>query len=237
MQGAFDSSKLSKYHVSSTIIQKGDLLSIIVYSDNPAATAIYNQPIMGGNMSMGGGGAFSGAASVPTTPGYLVDDEGYILLQSLGKLYVEGLNKAQLADLLNDKLKPFLTNPYCNIRFLNYKITIIGDVARPGVYVIPSEQMNLLEALGLAGDLNITARRDNVRIIREQNGKRETGVVDLRQTDLFLSPYYQLKQNDIIYVDLSKVKAANNDQIVVRNIGLATGIISTLALLVTIFRR
>ncbi len=233
MQGTFDTSKLSDYRIPVPRIQKGDLLSIIVYSDNPTATAIYNQSIVAA-----GGGLSGNTAGGGTTPGYLVDEEGNIQFQGIGKMHIEGLTKSQLTDMLNSKLKDtLLTNPYFNIRFLNYKITLIGDVAKPGVYTIPAERVNILEALGLAGDLNITARRDNIRIIREQNGKREIGVIDLRQPDIFNSPFYQLEQNDIVYIDLTKNKAAANDAVVVRNIGLATSIISTIAIIVTVLKR
>jgi polysaccharide biosynthesis/export protein len=235
MQGAFDTSKLSKYNLPVPTVQKGDLLSIIVYSNNPAATAIYNQSMLGG--TTGSGSNSGGATTSPSSPGYLVDEEGNIQFQGIGKLHVEGLNKTHLTELLNSKLTAFLQDPYYNIRFINYKITLIGDVARPGVYSIPSERVNLLEALGLAGDLNITARRDNVRVIREQNGKRGFGVIDLREPDLFNNPYYQLQQNDIIYVDLGKSKAVANDAVAVRNIGLATTIISTIAIIVTVLKR
>jgi polysaccharide biosynthesis/export protein len=238
MQGGFDTTKLAKYVVPVPVIQKGDLLSIMVYSDNPTATAIYNQSLTAGSSASGTTGLGNNPGLIsPASPGYLVDELGDIQFQGVGKLHVEGLSKSQLTDLLNSRLKDFLQNPYYNIRFLNYKITIIGDVARPGVYTIPTERVNLLEALGLAGDLNITARRENIIIIREQNGRREFGTIDLRQPDLFLSKFYQLQQNDIVYVDLNKNKAAQNDQTTVRNIGLAASIVSTIAIVLTVFRR
>jgi len=226
LQGNLDTAKLSAYTVPDPIIQKGDIISIIVFSNNKTASEIYNQPM-----------SSSATGSALQAPGYLVDNQGNIQFQGLGNLYVEGLNKAQLTDTLYNKLKEFLTNPYFNIRFVNFKVTIIGDVARPGSYTIPSEGVNILEALGLAGDLNITARRDNVRVIREQNGRRAFGLIDLRQADIFTSPFYQLKQNDVIYVDLSKSKAAASDQTTARNISVAATVISTLALLYSIFKK
>lgn len=233
MQGTFDTSKLARYDPYIPTIQKGDLLGIIVYSDNPEATAIYNQSISGSGVISGAGGT----TASPSAPGYLVDEEGDIHFQGIGKLRVVGLNKPQLTNLLNSKLSAYLKNPYYNIRFLNFKITVIGDVAHPAAYSIPSEKVNILEALGLAGDLNITARRDNVRIIREQNGNRTIGLIDLRQNDIFKSEFYHLQQNDIVYVDLTKNKAAANDAVVVRNIGLATSIISTIAIIVSVIKR
>ncbi|MEO5891125.1 MAG: polysaccharide biosynthesis/export family protein [Ferruginibacter sp.] len=232
MQGSFDTAKLSSYSIPEPVIQKGDLMGIVVYSDNPGATTIYNQSLTGGTTVS--------ASTLPTAsaPGYLVDNEGNIQFQGVGKLQVEGLTKAGLASLLNTKLKDILlTNPYYNIRFLNYKITIIGDVAKPSVYSVPSEKVNILEALSLAGDLNITARRDNVRVIREENGKRTFGVIDLRQPDIFNNNFYYLHQNDIVYVDFTKQKAASSDQTTVRNITIATSIVSTIAIIISVLRR
>jgi len=229
MQGGFDTAKLSSYTMPAQVIQKGDLLSITVYSDNAAATVIYNQSAVNSNLSGNGGTNSLG--------GYLVDEEGNIQFQGIGTLHVEGLTKTGLASLLNSKLTTFLQNPYYSIRFLNYKITVIGDVAKPGVYTIPSERVNILEAVGLAGDLNITARRDNIIIIRENNGKRTFGSIDLRRPDIFANPFYQLQQNDIIYVDLTKVKAAANDQTAVRNITIAATVVSTIAIIISILRR
>jgi polysaccharide export outer membrane protein len=235
MQGSFDTAKLSSYTIPQPVIQQGDLLSIIVYSDNPMATAIYNQSVT--SSTTGGTGTSAGSANSPSSAGYLVDEHGNILFQGIGNLHAEGLSKAALADTLTERLKPYLTNAYFNIRFLNFKITLIGDVARPSVYNIPSEKVNILEALGLAGDLNVTARRDNVLIIREQNGKRTWGRIDLTKPDIFNSPFYQLQQNDVVYIDLTKNKAAANDVITIRNISVATAVASTLAIIYSIFRK
>jgi len=239
MQGDFDTTKLGTYIIPAPVIQKGDLLSITVFSDNPVATAIYNQSVV--STSSTGGTGTTGNSGVPTSgspsSGYLVDEEGNIQFQGIGKLHVEGLTKADLISLLNSKLSAFLQNPYYTIRFLNYKITVIGDVAKPAVYSVPSERINIIEAIGLAGDLNITARRDNIRIIREQNGKRTFGQIDLRRPDIFNHAFYQLHQNDIVYVDFTKSKAVANDAVAIRNIGLITSILSTLAIIVTIFKR
>lgn len=235
MQGSFDTAKLSTYNIPIPVIQKGDLLSISVFSDNATTTAIYNQSAV-----TGPSGLSTGATGVTSSssPGYLVDDEGNIQFQGVGKLHIQGLTKSGLIDLLNSKLKDtLLTNPYYNIRFLNYKITIIGDVARPSLYSIPSEKVNILEAISLAGDLNISARRDNILVIREQNGKRTFGTIDLRTPNLFNNPFYQLQQNDIIYVDLSKAKAAANDQTTVRNITIGATLISTIAIVISVIRR
>ncbi|MBN9379419.1 MAG: polysaccharide biosynthesis/export family protein [Chitinophagaceae bacterium] len=242
MQGQFDTARLSQINVSDPIIQKGDILSIIVYSDNPQATALYNQSIIitpsagGGDSKESGGssGGFSGAS--PTTPGYLVDELGNIQFQSLGVLHVEGLTRGGVRALLDSSLKNYLKNPYYTIRFLNYKFTMLGEVARQGVYSIPGDHVNLLEAIGMAGDLTFYGRRDNVLIIRVNNGKREYARLDLTKPEIMASPYFYLQQNDVVYVEQNRKKVAANDQVTYRNITIGTSLVSVIALLYTIIR-
>ena len=251
MQGKFDTAKLSQIVVSDPIIQKGDLLSIIVYSDNPTATALYNQSVMSGggggavpsgtNTNAGGGtGSTSGAqqgVTSPSSPGYLVDENGNIQFQGLGVLHIEGFTKSQLKGLLDSKLKDtLLKNPYYTIRFLNYKFTMLGEVTRPGVFNIPGERISLLDAIGLAGDLTFYGRRDNVLIIRENNGKREFQRLDLTKPEVMASPYFYLQQSDVVYVEPTRKKVAASDQLTARNVAIAASIVSTLAIVYSIFR-
>jgi len=233
--------------VADPIIQKGDLLSIIVYSDNPEATKIYNQSLIvssssgssiGGSTDAGVGGSpgLSGGGSI-TAPGYLVDENGDIRFQGLGILHIEGMTIADVKKLLDSKLKDtLLTNPYYNIRFLNYRFTMLGEITRPGIFTIPSGHINLLEAFALGGDLTFYARRDNILIIREINGKREFVRLDVTRPDIMASPYFYLQQNDMVIVEQNKKKSIANDQLTTRNIGIATSIISTIAILYSILR-
>lgn len=241
MQGKFDTAALSKINPPDQVIQKGDNMSIIVYSDNPEATKIYNQPlIVSGSPSIGGSssGAQGGpTGSLPTSPGYLVDENGNIEFQGLGLLHVEGLSKPQLKDTLTSRLKDLLTNVYCTIRFLNHKFTVLGEVGKPGIISIPDESVNLLEAISLSGDLTFYGRRDNVLIIREEDGKRIFGRLDLTKPEIMASPYFYLKQNDIVIVEPTRKKIVANDQVTVRNISIAATVVSTLALLYSIFRK
>lgn len=227
VQGRFDTAQLSRYVVKEPVIQKGDLLSITVYSDNPAATALYNSPNVAGSPISGSAG----------TSGYLVDEEGNIQFQGIGSLSVGGLTKKQLTALLDTKLTLYLKNPYYNIRFLNYKVTLIGEVGHEGQYTIPNERMNIFEAVGLAGGLTVYAKRQNVMLIRESNGKREFARLDLTNPELFNSPYYFLQQNDMIIVEQSRNKIANTDQTLARNISLTASVISTLGFIYTIIRQ
>ena len=250
MQGKFDTTKLSEVHFTEPVVRKGDLLSIIVYSDNPTATALYNQALIavssggasqsgsGANGAGGGSGSNAGAAGAgsPTTPGYLVDENGDIDFQGLGRLHVEGLTKNQLKDSLDIRLKDYLKNPYYTIRFMNYRFTVLGEVMHPGIFGIPGEHVSLLEAIGLAGDLTFYGRRENVLVIRETNGKREWGRLDLTKPEIMSSPYFYLQQNDVVIVEATKKKVAASDQVTARNVTIAATIISALAILYSIFR-
>jgi polysaccharide export outer membrane protein len=245
LQGQFDTTKLSQLSNAEPVIRKGDILSIVVFSDNPEATKIYNQTvILSSSTSPGaGGGAITGTGTTegmtggnPNPGGYQVDENGNIVFQSLGLLHVEGMTKAQLKDTLDARLTKFLTNPYFNIRFLNYRFTMLGEVVRPGVISIPGEKINLLQALALAGDMTYYGRRDNVTVIRESNGKREFARLDLTKPEVISSPYFYLQQNDLVYIEASNKKAAANDVVTARNISLALAFISTFAIVYTLFR-
>jgi len=246
MQGKFDTARLSQIQISDPVIRKGDLLGIVVYSDNPGATSIYNQAVIPSNnpsgtgSGTGGSGSTAGAQTTgsPTTPGYQVDENGDIQFQGLGLLHVEGLTKNGIKALLDSKLKDsLLTHPYYSIRFLNYRFTMLGEVNKPGIFGIPGERVSILEALGLAGDLTFYGRRDNVLFIRETNGKREYGRLDLTKPEIMASPYFYLQQNDVVIVEANRKKVAASDQLTMRNISIATSVVSVLAILYSIFRK
>jgi polysaccharide export outer membrane protein len=243
MQGKFDTARLREVSVKENTIQKGDILSIIVYSDNPEATKIYNQSLItmgGGSGGVTGSGSNTGSQSVagnsPSAGGYQVDENGNITFQGLGLLHVDSLTRIQLKDTLIEKLKNYLVNPYVNIKFVNYKFTMLGEIARPGIFSIPSDHISLLEALGMAGDMTFYGRRDNILVVREQNGKREFARLDITKPDIMASPYFYLQSNDVVIVEPTRKKVAANDQTTFRNISIAASIISTLALLYSIFK-
>jgi polysaccharide export outer membrane protein len=138
---------------------------------------------------------------------------------------------------LDEKNGGPLMNPYYTVRFLNSHFTLLGEVSRPGNFSIPGEHVNLFEGLGMAGDMTFFGRRDNILIIRINNGKREFQRLDLTKPDVFKSPYYFLQQGDIVYVEASRKKLAANDQVTARNVSLAATIISTLAIIYSIFKK
>jgi len=242
MQGQFDTARLSQVHLQENIIHKGDLLSIIVFSDNPEATKIYNQPEIttaGTNVVSGSAGATGSqglTGNPPSTGGYLVDENGNIDFQGLGLLHVDSLTKSQLKDTLMQRLQNFLVNPYITVRFLNYRITMLGEVARPGIFSIPGDHTSLLEALGMAGDMTFYGRRDNILVIREQNGARQFGRLDITKPDVMASPFFYLQSNDVVIVEPTSKKVAATDQTTLRNVSIAASVISALAILYSIFK-
>jgi len=204
LQGDIDSTKYSQFKVPEQRIQKGDQISIAVFSDNAAASSMFNTgsvPLVNGAMGQSAGSGVSAAGNV-----YEVDQEGNIFFPQIGKLNVEGLTREGMTKLLDSKLKDkLLINPYYVIRFLNLKITVFGDVGAPGVYPLIRENTNIFEALTLAGDMTFFGKRENVLIIREKDGKRVFARIDVTKPDVFNSPYYYLQQNDIVFVDREDV--------------------------------
>jgi len=158
--------------------------------------------------------------SQPVLQSYLVDNEGNIDFPVLGKIEVMGKTKTQLEDLLKQELKVYLKEePVINVRFVNYKISVLGEVNRPNTFTVVNEKVNILEALALAGDLTIFGRRENVKLIREHaDGKKEIFIVNLNDSELVSSPYFYLQQNDILYVEPNKAKARNS------KVGASTGL-------------
>lgn len=235
LQGDIDSTKYSQFKVPEQRIQKGDQISIAVFSDNAAASAMFNTgsiPQATGAMGQSAGSGVSAAGNV-----YEVDQEGNIFFPKIGKLSVEGLTREGMTKLLDSKLKDkLLINPYYVIRFLNLKITVFGDVNSPGVYPLVRENTNIFEALTLAGDMTFFGKRENVLIIREKDGRRVFARIDVTKPDVFNSPYYYLQQNDIVFVDMRKGKVNTQNQAWVQNITLGLSIISGIAFLINLFR-
>jgi polysaccharide biosynthesis/export protein len=234
MQGSFDTARLSQIKLEEPTIQQGDMLNIIVYSDNPQATALYNQSLItAGSSSKSAASTSDVGGASPTSAGYLVDEKGNIQFQGLGTMHVEGLTKNQLNDTLTLRMKDYLSNAYFSIRFLNYRFTMIGELTKPGVYSIPGDHITILEALGMAGDISQFGRRDNVTVIRTVDGKRQFGRLDLTKPEIMASPYFYLQQNDMIIVDPNKVKAASTD-LTTRNIAIVATVVTTLAVILSL---
>lgn len=202
--GLNDGTITSNTPVPETVIQRNDILNISVSSLNPDASAIFNAPNIY-TYSLNGAGT-------NTLMGYLVSTEGTIQFPVLGTIKAAGLTKEELKGTITKKLvdQKLLTDPIVSVRFLNFRVTVLGEVNHPAVIPVPNEKISLLEAIGLAGDLTIYARRDNVLIVREdENGNKEIKRIDLNSTELLSSPYYYLRSNDIVYVEPNKARVAS----------------------------
>lgn len=207
-----------------TKIVVGDLLSIVVSGVDPKAVISFNSPIVSRYSP-----SSEEAYGQPILQSYLVDVDGNINFPVLGKIKLVGLKKSEATDLITEKLEPFLKNPIVTIGFVNYKVTVLGEVLRPGQYPVTNEKITVLDALGLAGDMTIYGRRDNVLIIRENDGKMEFARINLNSDDIFKSPYYYLQQNDYIYVEPNSVKTIS-----AQNLPLYLSGISTLGTMITL---
>jgi len=195
----------TSYEAPQPVIHKNDLLSIYVSSLNSEASLIYNAP--------GLSSTTAASANGPTVQnvGYLVNTEGNIQFPVLGTIKVEGLTTNELTDILADSLngRKLLIDPLVTVRFLNFRVTVLGEVGRPTVITVPNEKISILEAIGLAGDLTIYGKRDNVLLIREEEGKKIVHRVDLNSPATLTSAFYYLKTNDVIYVEPDKNKVAS----------------------------
>lgn len=235
LQGEIDSTKFSQFKVPDQKVQKGDQLSIAVFSDNAAASAMFNTGSVNGaanTVAQLPGSGVSNAGNV-----YEVDGEGMIFFPQIGKIKLEGLTKDGITALLNSKLSnKYLANPYYVINFMNLKITVFGDVNKPGVYPLTRANTNVFEALTLAGDLTFYGKRENILVIREQDGKRVFARIDLTKPDVFNSPYYYLQQNDMVFVDMRKGKVNGTDQAWLRNASLVLSILTTLTFFINVLR-
>ena len=218
-------------------IMPKDLLTIVVSCTSPELAVPFNLTVATPASAAGNNLLLT---TQPVLQPYLVDNEGKINFPVLGELKIGGLTKREAEQLIIDKLKPYIKEtPIVTVRMVNYKISVLGEVARPGTFTINNEKVNLLEALAMAGDMTVWGVRDNVKLIREgADGKQEIVTLDLNKAETILSPYYWLQQNDIVYVTPNKAKARNSD--IGNSTSLwfsATSILVSLAsLLVTIFK-
>jgi len=217
---------------NSPTIHTDDLLSITVMSIDAEAAKPFNLSTYG-QFAEGKGNFTSSNSKVE---GYLVDSNGEIDFPSIGKIKLSGYNRAEAADLIKSKLADYLKNPMVNIQILNFKITILGDVNKPGVYTIPNERITLIEAIGLAGDLNMTALRKNILVIRDTDGKKTETRIDFTSKELFNSSVFYLQQNDVIYVEPNRSKK-NSSAINTASISVFVSLTSLVITLITLLTR
>lgn len=199
----------SQYLYDAKIMPK-DELTISVNTTNPEVSLPFNLLMQNAYQQ---GRTISSGSSGTLMP-YLVDTEGCINYPIIGRLHVAGLTKRECERMIQEKIKPYLAeseNPIVTVRMSSYSISVLGEVARPGSYMVSREEINVFEALAQAGDLTIYGVRDRVKLIRKNaSGKKEIHTLNLNDANIINSPYFYLQQNDIIYVEPNKVKAQNS---------------------------
>ena len=217
-------------NVPATKFKVDDLVSIHVSSLNPEASAPFN-------LYRGGSGAGqNGSMGTPTDPvDYLIDQDGMIDFPVIGKLKISGLSPDELRTLLRNELADYLKDPIINIQIRNFRITVLGEVASPGNYPVLGEQLTILEALGLAGDITLRGKRDNILVIRDYDGAKVYTRVNLTSKDIMKSPAYYISQNDVIYVEpnrtgIRETSIGSNTALTVSIISL---LITTTAIILT----
>lgn len=230
LQNVTDSAGRGDVKIPELRIQKNDQLSIQIFSLSTKpeiSDAIYNQPSVGAGGQGDGGG------------GYFVDLNGNIEHHRLGVIHAEGLTKQQLAAEIKKRLTEpveLLKDPTVIIRFLNFTITVLGQVGHEGPIKVPGERVTILEAVGLAGGITDYGKKSNLRIVRETDGKREIGLIDLSSKNIFESPYYHLVQNDVIIVEPTTQKLKDADQArIASKISFAFTLVTVAATLANIF--
>lgn len=211
-------------------IMPKDELTILVQTTDPLTSEPFNLRSTGQTSSKN------------QITGYLVDNDGMINFPIVGKIHVAGLTKTECEDLIKSKIQPYLArteNPLVSVRTSSYRITVIGEVNKPGVIPVATEKISLVEALAEAGDMTIYGKRDNVLLVREdKSGEKHKVRLNMNDANIINSPYYYLQQNDIVYVEPHKVKARNtffgsNTSIFYSVIGITTSLVS---LLITVLR-
>lgn len=210
------------------VIEVNDILKIKITALEPESVLPFEFDKLSSKMQ-------ANSLDILKLEGYLVDKQGDINYPQLGKIHIEGLTTQEAQQKMEQKLSQYIKNPTVMLRLVNYKITMIGEVSKPGTYTISEESITLPQALGLAGDLTIKGKRSDVLIIRQSGGKRTEKRIDLTQSDWMNSPYYFLKQNDIVYVEPNnpRVKSAG----FIGNLGTVLSVASILlSAAVVIFR-
>lgn len=191
------------------IIQPQDQLSILVTSSSPSMASIFNKTVVGQTTSSEMNTTNSGSNHIV---GYTVDNDGYISFPQLGMIHAAGMNRWELQSLIEGQLinDGLLKDANVTVEFLNFKISVLGEVASPGTYNVTGDKITIFQALALAHDLTIYGQRSNLMVIREQNGERKIYTLDPRSSEIFQSPAYYLQQNDVVYATPNQVRAGQS---------------------------
>lgn len=237
LQDIPDSGKLKNIPVTlykPPVIQNNDILTILIATTDPQNTIVINS----GNIPVPAATSLSPTSlsniNQQTTAGYLVDEDGLVNLPILGKIKLAGYTTKEATEVIRKSALEYYKEPTVIVRYANFKISVIGEVLKPGIYIIPNERVTVLDAISLAGDLTVFAKRENVLLLRENADGTETPYrINLKKSDLISSPYFYLRQNDIIYVEPGTGKAAATDASQARYYTLVGSLLSVLIVLFT----
>ncbi len=227
---------ISHYRITDTgykvlTIKPDDVLQVNISSPNPEASSFFNT--QGGSVVAGPVGSGATNSGTPAPNSYLVDKEGGIDLPIIGRIEVKGLTTGAVKEAVKNKVAPYLKDPIVSVRLQNFKVTVLGEVTRPANYIVPNERVSLLDAIGMAGDLTVFGRRENVLLIREVEGEKTFTRLNLNDSKVFSSQYYYLQQNDILYVEPNKARAAATDMTTLRTISIVSSLATLAAVIIS----
>ncbi|MGV3767650.1 MAG: polysaccharide biosynthesis/export family protein [Chitinophagaceae bacterium] len=214
------------------LIKPNDLLQISILTLDPESNSILTAA-NSGNFTIQTSSSAAGA-SPQSVPGFMVDKDGFIELPLAGKIKVAGLTTFAARDSISGRIARLYKDPVVSVRYANFSISILGEVARPANYIVPNEKVSILDAIGMAGDLTIYGKRENVLLMRDSAGQKLFVRFDLSSSALIQSPYFYLQQGDIVYVEPNKAKISSSDAVRTRNITLGA---SAISLLIVLFSR
>ncbi|GHE38974.1 polysaccharide biosynthesis/export family protein [Sphingobacterium griseoflavum] len=217
----------ASYSINAPKLQPGDILAISVTADDVRATQPFNQI----SSYQGTGGSIQ--AANPFIPTYTIDSNGEIDFPKLGKIKLTGKTRVEALDMIRDEVSKYIVNPGVSVTVRNFRVTVLGEVSRPGTFPIDNDRITILEALGLAGDLTIYGKRQDILVVREQNGKKKEYRLDLTKRETFNSPAYYLSQNDVVYVEpngarIQTSRYTQTTSVFVSVVGLIITVISVL---------
>lgn len=211
------------------VILPDDVLNIVVQTLDPNANAVLNQGNLAINAGATSGGNNLGQVAVS---GYLVDHEGFVHLPYVGDLQVKNLTTSQVRKMVQDKMSIYFKDPVVNVRFSNFKVTVLGEVRNPTSFLVPNENPTIIDALGLAGDITIFGRKDNVMLIRNvPGGEKQVTRINLDSSYSFASPSFFLRPNDVVYVEPSSDRVQSTSAYRTRDIAVISSALSLMIII------
>lgn len=202
---------------SPIVLEKGDRIVIKVNALDPEKAQIFNGGITTPT-ALSSGSAVPSGGSLGAGLSYLIDGNGEIKFPQLGAIKVVGLTTEYVADTLQNLLKNFIKEPLVVVELVNFQVNVLGEVGHPGTLSVPDGKITIIEAISQSGDLTVNGLRENILVVRQKDGKRQYGRVNLASNDIFQSPFYYLKQGDIVYVEMNKNKLLASDQLHTRRV-------------------